>query len=84
MSEEKGLDSPPAESMNSSEKELPSTVDRPADSVNSSEQDLPTVRGKIPNKVWLVQGLYFLERAAFYGLSQPLRESPMDEFVTSV
>ncbi|PLB36945.1 POT family-domain-containing protein [Aspergillus candidus] len=43
------------------------------ESVTSSEPDLPTVRGHVPYKVWLVQGLYFLERAAFYGLSQPLQ-----------
>jgi len=58
MSEKKEPDSPPVES------------------VNSSEQDLPAVRGQVPYKVWLVQGLYLLERAAFYGLSQPLRVSP--------
>jgi len=40
------------------------------------EEDLPTVRGKVPYKVWVVQGLYFLERAGYYGLSQPLRASP--------
>ncbi|KAE8364009.1 POT family-domain-containing protein [Aspergillus caelatus] len=55
MSERKEPDSPPVES------------------VNSSEEDLPAVRGRVPYKVWLVQGLYFLERAAFYGLSQPLQ-----------
>ncbi|KAF9875043.1 oligopeptide transporter [Colletotrichum karsti] len=55
MSEKKEPDSPPVES------------------VNSSEEELPTVRGQVPRKVWLVQGLYFLERAAFYGLSQPLQ-----------
>ncbi|OCK74443.1 oligopeptide transporter [Lepidopterella palustris CBS 459.81] len=55
MSEKKEPDSPPVES------------------VNSIEQDLPAVRGQVPYKVWLVQGLYFLERAAFYGFSQPLQ-----------
>ncbi|KAF2252475.1 oligopeptide transporter [Trematosphaeria pertusa] len=54
-----------------SEKKEPESP--PVESVNSSEQDLPTVRGQVPHKVWLVQGLYFLERAAFYGLSQPLQ-----------
>ncbi|OTA52015.1 oligopeptide transporter [Hypoxylon sp. EC38] len=54
-----------------SEKKEPDTP--PAESVNSSEEELPAVRGQVPYKVWLVQGLYFLERAAFYGLSQPLQ-----------
>ncbi|KAF7585376.1 hypothetical protein BBP40_011101 [Aspergillus hancockii] len=45
----------------------------PVESVNSSEEDLPVVRDQVPYKVWLVQFLYFLERAAFYGLSQPLQ-----------
>lgn len=57
MSEKKESDSPPVES------------------VKSSEEDLPAVRDQVPYKLWLVQGLYFLERAAFYGLSQPLRVS---------
>ncbi|PQE04433.1 oligopeptide transporter protein [Rutstroemia sp. NJR-2017a BVV2] len=49
-------------------------IDSPrGESVSSSEQDLPAVRGPIPYKVTLVQGIYFLERAAFYGLSQPLQ-----------
>ncbi|KAF3492392.1 uncharacterized protein GIQ15_01909 [Arthroderma uncinatum] len=55
-----------------------------AESVSSSEQDFPAVRGHVPHKVWLVQGLYFLERAAFYGLSQILQNylqlSPNDPF----
>ncbi|KAI0136241.1 oligopeptide transporter [Xylariales sp. AK1849] len=45
----------------------------PAVSVDSREPDLPAVRGQVPRKVWLVQGLYFLERAAYYGLSQLLQ-----------
>lgn len=48
----------------------------PVELVDPSEQDTPAVRGHVPFKVWLVQGLYFLERAAFYGLSQPLRVFP--------
>ena len=47
---------------------------QPGESTTLTEQDLATVRGHVPLKVWLVQGLYFLERAAYYGLSQPLRE----------
>ncbi|ORY59326.1 oligopeptide transporter [Pseudomassariella vexata] len=38
-----------------------------------SEQDLPAVRGHVPYRVWVVQGLYFLEIAASYGLSQVLQ-----------
>lgn len=45
----------------------------PTESVDSTEPELPAVRGTIPRKVWLVQGLYFLERAAYYGLSQLLQ-----------
>lgn len=56
-----------------SEKKEPESP--PVEAVNLSEQDLLAVRGQVPYKVWLVQGLYFLERAAFYGLSQPLRVS---------
>jgi hypothetical protein len=40
---------------------------------SSSEEILPTVRGSVPYRVWLVQGLVLLERAAFYGVSQPFR-----------
>lgn len=61
--EKKQLDSPPVESVD------PNDHDRE----QQQDQDLPEVRGQVPRKVWLVQGLYFLERAAFYGLSQPLR-----------
>lgn len=45
------------------------------DSSPPSEQDLPAIRGTIPHRVWLIQGLVFMERAAFYGASQPFRES---------
>ncbi|KAI1801104.1 oligopeptide transporter [Daldinia bambusicola] len=42
-------------------------------SVDPSEDELPAVRGPVSYKVWLVQILYLMERAAFYGLSQPLQ-----------
>jgi POT family proton-dependent oligopeptide transporter len=45
----------------------------PTESIDSRDDELPAVRGRVPRKVWLVQGLYFLERAAYYGLSQLLR-----------
>ncbi|KAK4196679.1 oligopeptide transporter [Triangularia verruculosa] len=61
--EKKQLDSPPVESVDPNDHEREQQQD----------QDLPEVRGQVPRKVWLVQGLYFLERAAFYGLSQPLQ-----------
>ncbi len=44
-------------------------------SVHSSEEELPPVRGLVSYKVWIVQIIYLMERAAFYGLSQPLRAS---------
>lgn len=68
MPEKKEPDSPHLESL-----ELESL--EPKDPNDLSEPNLPEVRGQVPYKVWLVQGLYLLERAAFYGLSQILRMS---------
>ena len=38
-----------------------------------SEDKLLAVRGSVPYKVRLVQMLYFMEGAAFYGFSESLR-----------
>ncbi|KAG9529345.1 oligopeptide transporter, partial [Aureobasidium melanogenum] len=54
-----------------SEEKQPDTP--PVEPVDTNEQKLQEIRGPVPHKVWLVQGLYFLERAAFYGLSQMLQ-----------
>jgi POT family proton-dependent oligopeptide transporter len=48
----------------------------PEQTTTSHGSDLPSVRSHVPYRVWLVQGLIFLERAASYGASQPFRESP--------
>lgn len=45
----------------------------PEQSTTSHDSDLPSVRSHVPYRVWLVQGLIFLERAASYGASQPFR-----------
>lgn len=58
-----------------SEAEKKETDSPRVESVHDSEDELPAVRGAVPAKVWLVQILYLFERAAFYGLSQPLRAS---------
>lgn len=44
-------------------------------STTSNDSALPSVRSHVPYRVWLVQGLIFLERAASYGASQPFRVS---------
>jgi POT family proton-dependent oligopeptide transporter len=49
----------------------------PEQSTASHDSDLPSVRSHVPYRVWLVQGLIFLERAASYGASQPFRVSPI-------
>lgn len=48
----------------------------PEPSTTSHDSGLPSVRSHVPYRVWLVQGLIFLERAASYGASQPFRMSP--------
>lgn len=54
-------------------KELESPADH---SSTLQDSDLPKVRSHVPYRVWLIQGLVFLERAASYGASQPYRVSP--------
>lgn len=49
------------------------------ESTNLSHQNVAAVRSHVPLRVWLIQGVIFLERAAFYGSSQPFRESSSSE-----
>lgn len=51
----------------------------PAKPTDSNDTNLPSVRSHVPYRVWLVQGLIFLERAACYGASQPFRMFPKCE-----
>ncbi|TVY92733.1 putative peptide transporter [Lachnellula willkommii] len=46
---------------------------QPEESTDLSHQHLPAVRNHVPLRVWLIQGVIFFERAAFYGSSQPFR-----------
>lgn len=45
------------------------------ESTTTHNSNLPSIRSHVPYRVWLVQGLVFLERAACYGASQPFRVS---------
>jgi len=60
-----------ASSVSADKAEESGTFENPRSSC--SEESLPTVRGSVPYRVWLIQGLVLLERAAFYGVSQPFR-----------